>query len=335
MNLEPEVTGRIRQHRFWRSFYKVLLVLPSVSACVFLLGLSALVIGGMSYLKALTCVGFAVVIALYIALRTYVGERSNYRSFFVEGRSRVPPRLDRKWSMFESAIESVSIAVGIETPRLVCLGIPSMSTVSFEANDGSVVVGVTERTLEMGLSAQETEAIMAHEVSNLVAGNIVRPPSFWSFKSVSFFMGCVVVGLVLVVFIDLGSTCRHQGFWGSNAGSITIVAALLAILVVVYALLLKGFRSKSAYEVLLADSVAIKITGNPGAMESALEKLALEGTLRRIDTNSFRPYRLFFRGDPGYVRVSTWDPWGDIDRRLENLEAIKKGRWPLFEGEDT
>ena len=71
---------------------------------------------------------------------------------------------------FQSGLEGLSIAAGIEQPRLHVLDAPTVNSLAIRS--GKVhSVAITAPTLEAGLSRQEVEAMMAHEVAHVMIGD--------------------------------------------------------------------------------------------------------------------------------------------------------------------
>jgi Zn-dependent protease with chaperone function len=178
-----------------------------------------------------------------------------------------PTALDK----FTEALQGAAIGAGVEAPALCVLDDPGANAVAFEDEYGGRGVGVTAGLLEADISVGEANGIMAHELSHLVIGENVRAPDF---SDVEF-----QPSLLLLAF----GTLATVSVIASPPPSFLYVVAEVACVAAVVVFLMIRYRSESfivkllnlayQHDDLLADSLAIKVTGDPAALQSAIRKV--------------------------------------------------------------
>lgn len=247
--------------------------------------------------------------------------------------SSKPEKFDRASSRkFGNALGALCIGTGLPELDLVILDSSMPNSISYLRN-GEPAIGITTGLLESGLGLHEVEAILAHELSRIMIGDVYDPSRTleWSQKKHSTSeVTSTVEAFVCFTFLFV-----------TRSMSITVV--LLVVLIALFLLALAGAtrvinRSRMATldkGDLLADSIAVKTTYNPGALKSAVFKVS--EAIIGIDymsgaTLRFKGSRYFFIMPQCWMHSGEMlDATAAVERRLENLNAIEEGRWPALE----
>ncbi len=220
----------------------------------------------------------------------------------------VSPKSFDSFKDFGNALEGVSIAAGIEPPRLLATDLPTANSISIRYS-GRPAVGVTTDALRAGLSPRHAEAMMAHEVSHILLGDVVLDTSTRRWRLV----GLSLVAAIVLPFVFL-SLAYGFGPW--------IYIGLVGWTVFTVVLINVAGRQVFRQNDLLADSVAAKMTSDPGAIREAIVRL---DKMFRENEKPFTPgvrYPMaFFVSDAGE----------ETAERIKNLEAIERGHWMEFE----
>lgn len=228
--------------------------------------------------------------------------------------------------------------------------------------DGEPHIAVTEEALEERLSFAEAEAMMSFTLSRVLLGHAWNAPAIFRSGLVPFFLFgvlCFAVIMTLLVFLP-----------GEAEYLIIAVLVAFAIIWVVRPAgryLFKYGEIARAHTDALTDSIAVKLSGDPAALKSLIKKLA--DRMKEVDFTLELQYvsrYLFvcpvgaalepegFSGDGAEAAdleadsdaLERWRagkvPRGPLKKtieygkrslaeRIENLEMIEKGRWPMFE----
>jgi Zn-dependent protease with chaperone function len=255
-----------------------------------------------------------------------------------------------EYASWKSALDAVSIAAGITPPELRVLGVGTVNTLAFR-DKGKPGVGVTHEALEAGFSNQQKEAMMAHEAAHIALGDYFLASSSMGFEYVSYGLGILFVEMALLLAVAV------------NLYLLLFLLPLAVPLVVVLADAKLRKRTTAVYRHndLLADTVAARITSDPQALRSALEKVwALSEQTRAVipRTAHFQKYMFVWRPlEAGPVRMVTYDgaaqtaqgatkdttkiywvpgktegsrtyaAYEAVQSRIGNLKEIEMGRW--------
>ena len=169
------------------------------------------------------------------------------------------------------------------------------------------------------LDAEELQAVLAHELSHVAHRDV-------AVMTVASFLG-VLAGLITRftmyagMFGDLG---RRRGSNDQNAGA--VIALVMLVSAVVYAVSFLLIRALSRYRELAADRSAAYLTGRPSALSAALGKVT--GEMGRIPTRDLRTAEAFnaFFFTPalarGFSLSSLFSTHPPLQRRLDQLAAI-------------
>ena len=201
---------------------------------------------------------------------------------------------------FQSALEGLSIAAGIGQPSLLVVDAPTVNSLAIRS--GKVhSVAITAPALEAGLSRQEAEAMMAHEVSHVLIGDGYRRATFrFRGATVLAFFAMVILPFVLVSFLI--------GFYW------WIALALLAWTIAALTWSARTTRRFFRNDDQLADAIAVRLTSDPASLIETIKKLD--------EPYSSKP-AAFPRGAifPEHMFINRTR----IDVRLENIRAIERG----------
>ncbi|MBU1669957.1 MAG: M48 family metalloprotease [Actinobacteria bacterium] len=339
--LEPLVLANIRRCRrrafALRGALAALLIAAVLAALTtFLVVLSG---DGLSAVAPRHWVALGVVAGLFVLFVLIVGPEK------VPVAQSPDPRA---LSVFRNSLGGVSVAVGIEPPDLVVLDLPTANSVSL-FHKGRPAVGVTVEALDSALSRRCAEAMMAHEVSHVLLGDVVIGSTRRRWR---------LVGLSLIAAVVLPFVFLALAF---GVGSWTYIGFLSWAAVVVFLLFVLGKRVFRQND-LLADSVAARITADPEGLRDAilrLDRMFLEND-RPFPSGARYPTVLFVYEVRPEVDLATMrEMMGDEDDaefqkaqdrnlleglrrsgarqrvstedRVRNLEAIERGHWRVFE----
>jgi len=264
----------------------------------------------------------AIVVALFldVALVISFWSRKSVRDCFEH--KFLPPDRIAKLGKFRDGVEGVCIAVDVDPPHGSVFEIPGASYVVFEDDDGKAAIAVSDAALDADLSVEEADAIMAQAVSHILIGDILKPVRregpLALFLAVAAECGLITFTVMIMAWAGKG--------WGWNAllGLVSTGVWYGSIFVVVLvAMKLAKIEEQNLF---LADSIAAKITSNPGALKSAMMKLQdkdLSGYVNQTDGDvnigkgkRFTLKRLDLKA---------------LESRIDNLTAIEAGHWVDFE----
>ncbi|MBU1670705.1 MAG: M48 family metalloprotease [Actinobacteria bacterium] len=338
--MEPDVLASISYHRRKELAETLLIVVPVFLA----VGLAAYLILINLELDVLIAVAILAGIAVFIGSIYAATTRASFNRF-------VRPAPDGEWASLEDlrdALESVSIGAGIDAPELVVLDLPTVNSVAF-IRKGMPVVGVTRETAARTFSRAEAEGMMAHEVAHIILGDALKPMDIGHMRSIDFLL-LVLLGLVAAFGIFLG--LREEP--ATATISVLVGYAFIIWAGTLLAFMLRRYDKARRHDDILADSIAIKITSDPGGLKDLVARLdaqmkaAIEIPPRSACAGHLFVYPRPGRGDAPFsdtraaftvLSVSSEDRNTRQEReretirlRLENLEAIENGNWPAFPG---
>jgi Zn-dependent protease with chaperone function len=355
MNFEPQVIERIELEKR-QAFRSQIVIAAFPLAVIAIAGVITLLLYGLSVEKPrvemtsnpapsnlLPLALFLFLIPAIVLVATSWTQRNKFGNFIAV---RTWDTYDRQeFQRFRSGLESVSIAAGIPAPELAALELPGACTSSFLFLDGKPHVAVTTDALELPLSDQEAEALMAHEVAHVILGDIIKTPSLLSPERLAATLPLFVACAGLIIGIMAGSGPAIVLFLITFA--VVLAGSLSSNVFADY--LARLFKVKWRHDDVLADSIAAKITENPEALKSAIEKLdkaGLTGTLipalgfvrvrDRFAAGNLLDGSLMTRRaesvDTDY-KILTVECTAEsvVEERTRNLEEIKRGHWQAFE----
>jgi hypothetical protein len=369
MGLEPQVIERIKEEKGKARRHRALIKVPlqvGISACVVLVILRFTVWSGPgrvldtanNVLLGVVIFIFAVSLLLFIVwflhMRRYAGRIANRMSYPQEYGGGLALKT------FRDALDAVAIGAGERPPGLLVVKIPTVNSVPVRKDD-RLYIAVSEEALRESPSFSEAEAMMAFSLSRIMLGHVWNAPVIFRSGLVPFFLLgilCFAVVMTLLVFLPGEANYLMIAFLAAFA--------IIWLLGPVGRYLFRHGDVARAHTDALTDSIAVKITGDPASLKSLIEKLA--GEVREVDFTLELQYvsRYLFvcpvgaAGEPGESAGSDGEddrgagddalerwragkvPRGPLKKtveygrrslaeRIENLEMIERGRWPMFE----
>lgn len=241
---------------------------------------------------------------------------------------------------FEKGLQASSAAAGIDTPELTGLGIEGASTTLLQA-DG-FKVAVSEGVLNAGLTREEAEGLMAHEVGHLALDEYFTKPPATSIAQLTAISWSVAALTLLLSLCFLALVIFDYETEMTNFYIVVLVYPFVPFGAAILAKeLLRMFNLVDKHSDVLADSIACKLTGNPSALRSAIEKLSEAGLLNRLmgssdfatkSVSSLLPEKKHsWRPKDSYLMVETTDE-NALAERVANLELIEAGEYAEFRG---
>jgi len=208
------------------------------------------------------------------------------------------------------AVEELAARAGIPKPRVYVIEDPHANAFATGRNPSRGVVAVTTGILEL-LSARELRGVLAHELAHIRNRDILV-------SSIAAALASAITYVANVLqFSALFGGAQEEGEDGSGEGSLALafVAPLAATLVQL------GISRSREY---LADETGARLSGDPEALASALEKLHLKAELVPGDvqpaTASLFIVNPFAGLGGAFVRLlSTHPPMQERVRRLREM----------------
>lgn len=329
MALEPQVEQSIRNHRKSVLLHRVLPLLPLLILLILAVTVLSVVGKGWAtggddplFTRSFNPLVLILMLALplvfagipfFLLLRPATKQ---FNSLLSEAGSVDGFEYER----FRNRLEAVSIGLGIRAPELAVLDFPTGNTLSF--NRRGATVGVTGELLQSGLSGSEIEAVMAHQAAHVAAGDSLRSPNFLRGTA-----GILVILISLVV--PAFYIVKRPGYL--EVMLLVFVYVILSFIAVILSMRLwlrpysiSRLNPEYYYGDILADSVATKLTGNPGALESAIKKVR-DGV---ADAEEMPGQTIAYT----HLFVSPLKRWGvDLDTRVPTImEAmpVRRGADP-------
>ncbi|HLK01279.1 MAG TPA: zinc metalloprotease HtpX [Streptosporangiaceae bacterium] len=188
-------------------------------------------------------------------------------------------------------------------------------------NSEHAVLCVTDGLLRSGLTNEELEGVLAHEMSHVAHKDV-------TVMTIASFLG-IIAGLMVrfAFYSELFGGGRRNN---NNDNAALMVFAVMIVSVVVYAVSFLLIRLLSRYRELAADRSAALLTGQPSALKSALVKVS-QG-IGRIPTQDLRAAEglnafyfapaVSFSGGKSLSTLFSTHP--SLERRLAELDKVAK-----------
>jgi len=366
VDMDTDVVERIRFYRFSTLSLRATILAPlDFGAILALVMLIVAIAQGRCWIfesisdfspaaAILATVGILALFAGIAIVRVRARVRSNLKDFYRE------QDYDRgEYESFRSALEGVSIGMGISPPALEVLGIPTVNSIAFREGRRAGV-GVTAEALRAGLSRSEKEAMMAHEIAHIALGDYFLASSSMSFEYLAYGLGLFFLLMAVLVTFAV------------NVYLVLFLLPLFVPLVVVRVDRRLRQKRKILYRHndLLADTIAAKLVSYPESLRETIEKLwSLSEETKAVipATAHFQGYLFISRplesgpiktvtyqsdasgqqaGDPseggktkatkiywvpGKTQSGTWFAYETVKSRVANLKAIELGHWTELE----
>lgn len=233
-----------------------------------------------------------------------------------------------------NVVEEMSIAAGIIVPAVYILD-KEYRINSFSAgfDQDSAVIGLTRGALDY-LTRDEIQAIVAHEFSHILNGDIV----------LNMRMIGVLFGLGMVTQLGLAMSLRNANIDGEDLAAVLFLLAFNPMLLLAFGaglvcmLLgsvgwLLGAFIKTAIarqREFLADSAAIQYTRNPEALKSAFVKIGSPRVGSLVySAHAMEASHIFIGNIFGHP--NPWNPFEshpDWTRRIRRIDPDFKGKFP-------
>ena len=217
-------------------------------------------------------------------------------------------------------VERVATKAGMPMPKVAVIDSMVPNAFATGRNPKNALVAVTVG-IRQRLSARELEAVMAHEIAH-VRNRDMRV------LAVANFLVTVTSFLMTMLFWNM----LFGGFGRRQQGGGMMLVYLVTILVYFLGQLL--VLALTRYREYGADHSGAEISGDPGALANALEKIS--GSMARIPDEDLRKLQTAsafmiipaaLKGESAMNLFSTHPPVEDRVRRLRELE--RRARWGM------
>lgn len=210
-------------------------------------------------------------------------------------------------------VDRLCASADMPKPRVAVSRMDLPNAFATGRNADHAVVCVTTG-LQRRLTTEELEGVLAHELSHIAHRDV-------AVITVASFLG-VIAGLV----VRFAFYSQLFGGRQRDQNTVLILAAVMAVSALVYALSFLLIRALSRYRELAADRAGAMLTAKPSALASALTKIS--GDIARIPTQDLRTsqaFNAFFFTPalgPGTVVANLFSTHPSLERRLEALAEI-------------
>ncbi|MCC6598876.1 MAG: M48 family metallopeptidase [Alphaproteobacteria bacterium] len=189
-----------------------------------------------------------------------------FNTKMVRALSHAHPVTRKEEPELYNLLENLCIAQGMKTPRLEIIETHARNAFASGVDERSYSVTVT-RGLMNALTKEELEGVLAHELTHIINRDVRLLIVTIIFTGMIGFAAQLVWSQLRYGFIFSGRR-RQQG------GGVLLLLAIAAILWIGYMATLFTRFALSRRREYMADAGAIKMTKNPEAMMSALQRIA-------------------------------------------------------------
>jgi Zn-dependent protease with chaperone function len=368
MDLEPAVLQTLRRKRTVLRLHQAgILLMLALGLCALLLlvivpfsagnttfsplvntsGMSWLVWAGLIIAALIGGAGFAL----------YFWGRYRDLSFYATFTRRTKEYDRGELGRVLNSLDDAASAAGTKAPYLAVLDGDVPNAVAFEGAEG-VVIGITAGALDAGLEPAHVRSVMAHEMADVVSGDYLRPPGASKFEgaALALLWLTALLGILTVPIVRRGNSALY---------AFLVALAIIGFLILA-SLWLRAARNAGEHDHILADSIAVKLTGDPMAMKSSLERMDTLVNKRARSLfpeselglrNLFMPPRKWSEDAMSYMRrrsealgydmkeaaarrradalqaeMDDLAEWAEqlLADRLENIDEIQLGNWHSF-----
>src|ERR1700734_2964876 len=222
-------------------------------------------------------------------------------------------------------VDRVCALADMPKPRIAISPTDLPNAFATGRNSEHAVLCVT-RGIQRRLTPEELEGVIAHELSHVAHKDVMV-------MTVASFLGVSAGLLIRFSFYGelFGGGGRRGGNNNNNQSALPILLIIMAVSIVVYAISFLLIRLLSRYRELAADRSGALLTGNPGALMSALKKVS-DG-MASIPTQDLRqaePLNAFYftpalSGRAGQRSLSNiFSTHPSLEKRLAQLDKISK-----------
>ncbi|MGW0774958.1 zinc metalloprotease HtpX [Streptomyces sp. NPDC002835] len=210
-------------------------------------------------------------------------------------------------------LDRLCASADMPKPRVAVSDMDLPNAFATGRNADHAVVCVTTG-LQRRLETEELEGVLAHELSHVAHRDV-------AVITIASFLGVIAGLIVRFAFYSqlFGGRQRDQN-------TAAVLAIVMAVSALVYALSFLLIRALSRYRELSADRAGAMLTGKPSVLAAALTKIS--GDVARIPTRDLRTaqaFNAFFFTPalgPGTVVAKLFSTHPSLERRLEALAEI-------------
>ncbi len=222
-------------------------------------------------------------------------------------------------------VDRLCALANMDKPRVAIAPTRMPNAFATGRNSKNSVLCVTEGLLGLGLTSEELEGVLAHELSHVAHKDV-------QVMTIASLLGIVAGLLVRFAFY---SELFGGGRRSNNQSALPVILVIMLVSAVVYAISFLLIRMLSRYRELSADRSGALLTGQPSALASALQKVS--GSMNRIPTQDLRaaePLNAFYfapamklsvgGGNGGTSLAQIFSTHPSLERRLAELAKIQK-----------
>lgn len=210
-------------------------------------------------------------------------------------------------------LDRLCASADMPKPRVAVSDMDLPNAFATGRNADHAVVCVTTG-LQRRLETEELEGVLAHELSHVAHRDV-------AVITIASFLGVIAGLIVRFAFYSqlFGGRQRDQN-------TAAVLAIVMAVSALVYAISFLLIRALSRYRELSADRAGAMLTGKPSVLASALTKIS--GDVARIPTRDLRTaqaFNAFFFTPalgPGTVVAKLFSTHPSLERRLEALAEV-------------
>ena len=218
-------------------------------------------------------------------------------------------------------VDRVCALADMPKPRVAIANSPMPNAFATGRNADKAVLCVTTGLINM-LETEELEGVIAHELSHVAHKDV-------QVMTIASFLAVVAALLIRISFYgELFGGGRRSG---NDQNSLPILAIIMLVSIVVYAVSFLLIRLLSRYRELAADRSGALLTGQPSALKSALIKVS-QG-INKIPTKDLRtaePLNAFFFAPAAHLNAKAaslstiFSTHPSLERRLAELDKIQR-----------
>jgi heat shock protein HtpX len=219
-------------------------------------------------------------------------------------------------------VDRLCALADMDKPRVAIAPARMLNAFATGRNSKNSVLCVTEGLLHAGLTKEELEGVLAHELSH-VAHKDVQVMTVASLLA-------IVAGLLVrfAFYSELFGGGRRVG--GNNSQAALLIPLIMLVSALVYAISFLLIRVLSRYRELAADRSGALLTQNPSALISALTKVS--DSMNRIPTQDLRhaePLNAFYfapamKLNGGKTLSALFSTHPSLEKRIEQLTKIQR-----------
>jgi heat shock protein HtpX len=236
------------------------------------------------------------------------------------GAVEVGPNGGPEAARVHGIVDRLCALADVPKPRIAIASSRMLNAFATGRNADHAVLCVTDELLRR-LDNDELEGVIAHEMSHVAHKDV-------QVMTVASFLAIIAALLVRMAFYsELFGGGRGRN---NNQNALPIMAVIMLVSVVVYAISFLLIRLLSRYRELSADRSGALLTGQPSALKAALIKVS--GQMARIpnqDLRTAQPLNAFFfapamnlAAGGGLSQIFSTHP--SLERRLAELDKVQQ-----------